>query len=334
MTLEFRPPQIPQQPSASDYAQQWSQGLNNIGDSFTDLATQRRQEAIQAMLFQMKKQESDRQNRESAYKYGTPINPNSMIAEPTSTIGRSSQMPGGQGPVGRGSPLIDAFEKWRAGGMKQSDARPEYMPALGLEERKIFLKEEDTDSQLAEADLALKKARAEYLSRPPQPKAPAAPSSELSKRSALVQGARQSIGTAKILLTPNVLNEMKSIKLSPGKIYTQLASSEAKKFYRNLYNAISNQLYIKSGATATPSEIEGNMMMYMAAYNDEMPDMMDRLNMLESEVSLFDSSGGERPPTPTPTPSPKDGRLMWEGRPLKDTPANRAWLAAQQGDQK
>ena len=27
------------------------------------------------------------------------------------------------------------------------------------------------------------------------------------------------------------------------------------------------------------------------------------------------------------------GDLMWQGRPIKDTPANRAWLAAQQGGQ-
>lgn len=115
--------------------------------------------------------------------------------------------------------------------------------------------------------------------------------SEMQKRGGLVTGATRSVATAKGLLTPSVLSEIKSIKYTPGKIYSQLASPEAKKFYRHLSNAIANELYIKSGATATPDEIEKKMVMYMPAANDDINDMSDRLDMLGGEVSLFNPGG-------------------------------------------
>lgn len=114
-----------------------------------------------------------------------------------------------------------------------------------------------------------------------------AQSNEGIKRTSLVSGALRSVNTAKSLLTPSVLNELKGIKFTPGKIYQQLASSEGKKFYRNLSNAIGNLLYIKTGAAATPGEIDAQMSMYMVAANDDLSDAKDRLDMLSEEASLF-----------------------------------------------
>lgn len=123
--------------------------------------------------------------------------------------------------------------------------------------------------------------------------------SEYGRRDALSIGAVNSVERVKELMTPEVLGELKGIKFTPGKMYSQIASPEGKEAYRNLYNAISNQLYLKTGATANPSEIENNMIMYMPAYNDEVPDIMSRLDMLSGEASLYakPSKGSNGNPT-------------------------------------
>ena len=123
--------------------------------------------------------------------------------------------------------------------------------------------------------------------------------SEYARRDALSTGAVNSVNRVKELMTPEVLSELKGIKFTPGKMYSQIASSEGKEAYRNLYNAMANQLYLKSGATANPSEIEANLITYMPAYNDEVPDIMSRLDMLSDEASLYakPSKGANGKPT-------------------------------------
>jgi hypothetical protein len=115
--------------------------------------------------------------------------------------------------------------------------------------------------------------------------------SEQSKRSALAKGARNSISTIKSILNPNVVNELKGIQMTPGKMYSQLASSEAKKVFRHLQNAIANELYLKSGASMSETEAEKKAIMYMPAANDGLEDVLDRVSMLDGEVSLFESGG-------------------------------------------
>ena len=138
------------------------------------------------------------------------------------------------------------------------------------------------DQNMQQIDAAPMNAQPRTLSNPYA-------GSEFARRDALSTGALRSIQTAQGLITPEILNELKAIKMTPGKIYSQLASSSAKELYRNLSNAISNSLYLKTGATANPSEIEGMMVSYMPAINDSPEDMLSRLNMLQQEVSLFQS---------------------------------------------
>lgn len=138
LNFEFNAPDTPRRPSASQYAMQWSQGLNSIGDTIESIATRKRQDALQRFLMQQKQEEMGMKRREHAYDYGSPIDPNAMVGTPTGQMAKSSFMPGGQGQVGAGSSLIEQFNQWRAGGMPKDGARAEFMPALGKDERKEF----------------------------------------------------------------------------------------------------------------------------------------------------------------------------------------------------
>lgn len=136
----------------SSYFQAYSQGqeneqadrdrfFNSLSGISQGLLQHRQMDAAakrQAVLDQYLRDKEDRDKRQFESDYGTPIDPNISIAEPTGQVAKSSMMPGGQGKVGRGMPLVEAFNQWRAGGMKKESARPEFMPALGKDERKIF----------------------------------------------------------------------------------------------------------------------------------------------------------------------------------------------------
>lgn len=110
---------------------------------------------------------------ENRYKYGTPISPDVSVGMPTNQMPQlfskgpnRETIPSSPGAVGTSSSLIDQFNKFRAGGLKPAEARPEFMDALGQDERKQFY-ENANPKEIAPEDLELKLARAEYLRRNP-----------------------------------------------------------------------------------------------------------------------------------------------------------------------
>ena len=156
--------------NASPYLQVWAQqqAQNQPPDinqtvtqpllqGLSQLAESRRQQQLIDLQKQKMAQDQQQQTwnmgqeqRKSDYEYGAPIDPNAMIAAPTNQIAQSKFMPGGTGPAGptgvgaagmgqvaTSGTLIDAFNSWRSGGMK-GQARPEFMSALGKDERKVF----------------------------------------------------------------------------------------------------------------------------------------------------------------------------------------------------
>lgn len=132
---------------------------------------------------------------------------------------------------------------------------------------------------------------------------PVSVGTEESRRSSLVSGAVNSIGRVRELLTPAVLNELKAIRNSPGKSYAQIASAESRELYSNLQNALANELYLKTGATANPDELERTANMYMASLADNPSDFLVRMNMLEGNVLGFNLRGsGIKKPQTTPIP--------------------------------
>lgn len=143
MALNFRP--YPnERPSAPEYVQQWNQGLNQLGDTFLQGAQLRQQRDRQELLDRILAAEEERKKQQSDYTFGQPINPDISVARPAG-IGMSQYMPGGQGQVATGSPLIEQFNQWRASNYPKEQTRPEYMPALGAEERRMLFKRDNPE---------------------------------------------------------------------------------------------------------------------------------------------------------------------------------------------
>jgi hypothetical protein len=143
MTLQF---------DSSPYLQVWAQRKqeesqrpqSGILESLKLIADQNRQQQLMELQKQQLANTHNQQQferaqteRESAYKYGTPISPDVSVGAPGG-MGQSRLFGNQPMQVGQGSSLIEQFNKFRAGGMKPSEARPEFMGALGQEERKQF----------------------------------------------------------------------------------------------------------------------------------------------------------------------------------------------------
>lgn len=131
----------------------------------------------------------------------------------------------------------------------------------------------------------------------------------------LVSTGKQAIQSVKQNLTPSVLNELKAIRLTPGRVYSQLASSEAKQVYTNLRRAMENEVYLRTGATANPSELENSVVANMAALNDNPEDFLSRMDLLDQSISGFNQrtlKGIEKPKPRTITPQKIGGYIVEE----------------------
>lgn len=121
-----------------------NQTLQQINQQSLQSIEERKSRERQAMLDKLLFDKQDMDRQQQAYEYGTPIDPNVMTASGPENLGRSSFMPGGQGPVStNASPLIEQFNKWRAGGMGKATVQPEFMPALGRDERKMLFERDN-----------------------------------------------------------------------------------------------------------------------------------------------------------------------------------------------
>lgn len=176
---------------ASPYLQVWAQrqrqeeqnrvdpnaASQNILQGLQLMAENKRQQQLMDLQkqtlanTQMNQQfERGQKELESAYKYGMPISPDVSVGVPAG-MGQSRLFGNQPMNVGQGSSLIEQFNKFRAGGMKPAEARPEFMTALGQDERKEFY-DNANPKFISPEDAELKLARAEYLRRPQQTKSP------------------------------------------------------------------------------------------------------------------------------------------------------------------
>jgi hypothetical protein len=171
MALNFHP--FPEQPDERQQRfQMLLQGFGGIAQGLGQNRQQQMADQRQAMLDKYLVDKEAREKEAHAYKYGTPIDPNLSVAEPRVGVGgQSSFMPGGQAPIGTGMPLRDSFDAWMAGGMKAASARPEFMPALGADERKRFYDQTSPtaamESEKHQAEIDLKREQANFYARRP-----------------------------------------------------------------------------------------------------------------------------------------------------------------------
>ena len=142
MALNFQP--YPnQRPSASEDVDRWGQQLNRLGDTFAQNSQMRQQRERQAMLDNYLRQEYANKQIQNDYTYGVPIDPNEMAVQPTGQMGMSRFMPGGQGQVATGSPLIQEFETYRSKNYPTALRRPEFESALSGDERKMIFERDN-----------------------------------------------------------------------------------------------------------------------------------------------------------------------------------------------
>jgi hypothetical protein len=307
MALNFQPYNIPDPDERRrNELQMLLQSLGSLGSGLGAYKQGQAAQSRQSMLDEFMRKEDARKQVQFDQEYGKEV---------------EVPVPGQQTPIFRpmtaqnplsvqGMPLVQQFQKMRIGGAKK-------------QEQDMKFKEAESQNRLREAQSAWYERRPEsgaakdfYFVEPgtrkmydanmqpidmappgatPRMMTNPAASTEQTKRSALVRGARGSLEKARALMTPQVVAEMKGIRFTPGKVYSQLASSEAKRAFSHLKNAIANELYIKSGATANPGELEEKALMYLPAGNDSVEDVLYRFDMLGNEVSLFDSDGSADP---------------------------------------
>lgn len=126
-----------------------AQTVGGFGQDMQARREKEKKDQLQQLLLQMKQQQMGMDQQKNNYEYGQPIDPNIMNVDPQAKpmLGQSFFMPGGQGQVASPSSLIDRFNQWRAGGMKQQGAEADFMPALGSSERKYYFETQNPKPQ-------------------------------------------------------------------------------------------------------------------------------------------------------------------------------------------
>lgn len=116
--------------------QQLAQALESIPQGIGSIAQYAQQQ-------KQDQQNDQQQQQKSNYEYGQPLDPNQQSVGPQAQpiLGKSSFIPGGQGQVASPSPLIDRFKQWQAQGMQKQNAEPDFMGALGKDQREAFQKQ-------------------------------------------------------------------------------------------------------------------------------------------------------------------------------------------------
>ncbi len=347
------------------------QGLGLMGQ----IQQNNQQQQRQAMLDKYLQSKEQRDQQQFAYDYGTPIDPNITTAGPSMEMGRSSFMPGGQGQVGNPSPLIDQFNRWRAGGMKQETAQPEYMDALGKDQMKLFqdrsVPKETTPNSLEKivsdkvnnGEITLQEG-IEMMSKYKQatnsgsfmlggvgadgrpifyntknpgktvqgdvpgggPLYPKTPSEGQMNASLFGQRANEANQQLESLLKKGFNpTSLKSGAMSRLPNIFQPENIQAyEQVKRNFRNAV---LRKESGAAISPSEHAEAERQYFPVAGDS-PEVLEF--KARNRQTAIEGLGRMAGPMSSGAGSQGVG-LMWQGRPLKDTPANRAWLASQGG---
>lgn len=115
----------------------------------------------------------------------------------------------------------------------------------------------------------------------------------------LAQIGRDSFNDVKATLAnnPSVLSEAKAIKYSPGKVYGQFASPEAKQLFTNIQNILQAETYATTGAAMSIPELEQKSLMFMIKLNDSPQDTINRLGITVRNLNSLAprQSPGENP---------------------------------------
>lgn len=322
-------------------------------DSFAKMKQMQMQQERQAKLDKFLYDKNDRERMEFESKHGQRIDPNLEIGAPSPQTGQSRLFGNKPMATGRSMPMVEAFQTFRSRGMKPSEARPEFMGYMGEDDRKMYqeqFKQEKKDPMSLDELLAQKVQSGEMTIEQAM---------GLKKKAA--EGPKQ-------LPPPSVLavNEGKAVARMLPEVEKALTSNESsfgpamgRLGQVNPYNTTSQTL---DARMRTASQAFGRFMEQGVLrkedeekYRRMFPQLSDTPQVAKNKLSIvrrmlaeqyqsqrnalgdsgYDVSGlGELVIPPSifdQQEAPSSSGLIWQGRPLKDTPANRAWLAQQGG---
>jgi hypothetical protein len=134
---------------------------------------------------------------------------------------------------------------------------------------------------------------------------PADASSDAMNKGKLAQGGIDSVNDIKTNITPDVFADIKIAMKDPTGLYKESLSDQSKKAYAGLRNAVGNILYIKTGAAATPKEIDEQLAKYSPSVAQSMDDWQkNTLGLLERDLNYYINNKGK----PVPAPAPGSGK--------------------------
>lgn len=365
--MEFRPPPRREYPSGSDYAQQWSQGLQQLGNTFAQTAQARQQQERQAMLDKYLAAKEGRETQQYNYEYRDPlISPNPVGAGPL--MNNPQQM--------QESPLVAAHKLHLQSAQPQA-SQPSSMfqgvqdnrdPYMGMSpEMKTYSSLPGAKNRDAYATAYGKFAQADwYANRPtgstPTPESFATPGIDINGN--IIQVGSKS-GTVRTIPVPGgkIYSTTPSQDQGNAAIYGQRANDadtqlqqlivggfdptsavsgmQGNKFNPNFLKSENVQAYEQakrnflnatlrreSGATISPAEREDGDRQYFPVFGDD-PKVLEYKARNRAAVR----QGLETIAGPMAQRGGQGGGLVnpLNGRPLKDTPANRAWVQQQGG---
>lgn len=351
----------------------WANASQNIMSGLDLLLREKRQRELMDMEREKLNFSRNQQLFENENKYGK--DPTGIDIGVQGGIGQSSFMPGSlprgvEGPqpamkMGTNMPLVEALNKFRAGGLKASPENAQFMPYLGQEERKQYYENANQklslDSILAkkisdgeitlEQAIEMKKSSSPgtfmmggvtgegapvfYNTKDPSNVQtgqvpgggilyPKTPSQDQSNAGIYGQRAQEANKQLEDLINKGF--DAASLETQGLSYFPNFLQPENVQAYEQLKrNFINATLRRESGATIRPEEMAEGNRQYFPQGGDK-PETLKQKE--QNRKTVIDSLSRIAGPMGSQV-----GGLMWNGRPLKDTPANREWLKSRGGGQ-
>ena len=342
----------------------WANASQNIMSGLDLLLREKRQKELMDMEREKLNFSRNQQLFENENKYGK--NPDGIMTN-ANVPAASSHFPGQN--LNPGMPMVEALNKFRAGGLKPSPENAQFMPYLGQEEKnkyyenanknlngpksidEILAKKVSSGEITLEQAMEMKKSSSPgtfmmggvtgegipvfYNTKDPSnvqtgqvpgggilyPKTPS-----LDQSNAGIYGQRANEANAQLESLIKNGFDPSSLETQAFSHIPNLLQPENVQAYEQLKrNFINATLRRESGATIRQEEMDEGNRQYFPQGGDK-PETLKQKE--QNRKTVIESLGRIAGPMGN-----KVGGLMWNGRLLKDTPANREWLKSRGGGQ-
>ncbi len=134
-------------------------------------------------------------------------------------------------------------------------------------------------------------------------------SSNAQTKSQLAQGGIDSVNDINTSINTDVFTDLKIAMKDPTGLYKESLTENSKKVFAGLRNAVGNILYIKTGAAATPKEIDEQMDKYSPSLNQSLDDWKkNTLGLLTRDLNYYMKPENNKDGKPQPKSQPQTGK--------------------------